>query len=136
MPVTHGVTGSSPVRTAKANSKLKQSSEILEFQSFFFFSASAKTVVLGSSHVAYSWDFLKAIFAPTNWRIYKPQNVLWYFLKSLRELFALVNTKQIAFFIHFSTLYLKGSQRVLKNISNHIKFIFAYILLIPYLLHL
>jgi hypothetical protein len=42
MPVTHGVTGSSPVRTAKANSKLKQSSEIQGFQSFFFFSASAK----------------------------------------------------------------------------------------------
>ncbi|MCY6361077.1 hypothetical protein OXV74_24080 [Bacteroides thetaiotaomicron] len=30
------------VRTAKANSKLKQSSEIQGFQSFFFFSASAK----------------------------------------------------------------------------------------------
>ena len=42
MPVTHGVAGSSPVRTAKANSKLKQSSEIQGFQSFFFFSASAK----------------------------------------------------------------------------------------------
>ena len=34
--------GSSPVRTAKVNSKLKQSSEIQGFQSFFFFSASAK----------------------------------------------------------------------------------------------
>ncbi|WP_204370615.1 hypothetical protein, partial [Bacteroides fragilis] len=42
MPVTHGVTGSSPVRTAKAKSKLKQSSEIQGFQSFFFFSALAK----------------------------------------------------------------------------------------------
>ena len=42
MPVTHGVTGSSPVRTAKANSELKQSSEIQGFQSFFFFSTSAK----------------------------------------------------------------------------------------------
>jgi len=39
MPVTHGVTGSSPVRTAKANSKLKQSSEIQGFQGFFFFPA-------------------------------------------------------------------------------------------------
>ncbi|MDC2010405.1 hypothetical protein PO014_21475, partial [Bacteroides thetaiotaomicron] len=42
MPVTHGVTGSSPVRTAKVNSKLKQSSEIQGFRSFFFFSVSAK----------------------------------------------------------------------------------------------
>ena len=42
MPVTHGVTGSSPVRTAKANSKLKQSSEIQEIQSFFLFLAPAK----------------------------------------------------------------------------------------------
>ena len=32
MPVTHGVTGSSPVRTAKVNNKLKQSSEIQGFQ--------------------------------------------------------------------------------------------------------
>jgi hypothetical protein len=46
MPVTHGVTGSSPVRTAKANSKLKQSPEILEFQGFFFFSTSARNSVL------------------------------------------------------------------------------------------
>jgi hypothetical protein len=37
MPVTHGVTGSSPVRTAKVNNKLKQSSEIQGFQSFFCF---------------------------------------------------------------------------------------------------
>ncbi|QJR64642.1 hypothetical protein [Phocaeicola dorei] len=34
--------GTITVRTAKANSKLKQSSEIQGFQSFFFFSASAK----------------------------------------------------------------------------------------------
>ena len=39
MPVTHGVTGSSPVRTAKVNNKLKQSSEIQGFQSFFSVSA-------------------------------------------------------------------------------------------------
>ena len=32
----------SPVRTAKANSKLKQSSEIQGFQSFFFFSLRQK----------------------------------------------------------------------------------------------
>ena len=49
MPVTHGVAGSSPVRTAKANSKLKQSSEIQGFQSFFFFSVSAKNSGLRGS---------------------------------------------------------------------------------------
>jgi hypothetical protein len=35
MPVTHGVTGSSPVRTAKANSKLKKNPEIQKFRDFF-----------------------------------------------------------------------------------------------------
>jgi hypothetical protein len=54
MPVTHGVTGSSPVRTAKANSKLKQSSEIQGFQSFFFFVVSAKKKALDSLYMAYS----------------------------------------------------------------------------------
>ena len=35
MPVTHGVTGSSPVRTAKANNKLKKNPEIQKFRDFF-----------------------------------------------------------------------------------------------------
>ncbi|WP_288906085.1 hypothetical protein, partial [uncultured Bacteroides sp.] len=41
----------SPVRTAKANSKLKQSSEIQGFQSFFFFSTSVKNGGLSNSCV-------------------------------------------------------------------------------------
>jgi len=40
------VDGSNTVRTAKVNSKLKQSSEIQGFQSFFFFSTSARNSVL------------------------------------------------------------------------------------------
>lgn len=33
---------------------------------FLFLRFGKKIVVLSSSHVAYSWDFLKAVFAPTN----------------------------------------------------------------------
>ena len=38
----------------------------LNFRAFSFSPLRQKIAVLGSSHVAYSWDFLKAVFAPTN----------------------------------------------------------------------
>ncbi|RYT74461.1 hypothetical protein EAJ06_22315 [Bacteroides intestinalis] len=49
--------------------QIANESKALKFKDFRAFSFSPlrqKIVVLSSSHVAYSWDFLKAVFAPTN----------------------------------------------------------------------
>ena len=37
-----------------------------DFRAFSFSPLRQKAAVLGSSHVAYPWDFLKAVFVPTN----------------------------------------------------------------------
>ena len=61
MPVTHGVTGSSPVRTAKANRKLKQSSEIQGFQSFFCFLYRQRITIKNKSCVGLFVGFLPVL---------------------------------------------------------------------------
>ena len=50
----------------KANSRLKQALKFKDFRVFYFSPLRQKIAVLGSPYVAYSWDFLKAGFAPTN----------------------------------------------------------------------
>ena len=49
MPVTHGVTGSSPVRTAFLWSKIKKSPEVQHFGTFFFSNPAPKSSGTGSS---------------------------------------------------------------------------------------
>ena len=61
MPVTHGVTGSSPVRTAKVNNKLKQSSEIQGFQSFFCFLYRQRITIKNKSCVGLFVGFLPVL---------------------------------------------------------------------------
>ena len=53
MPVTHGVAGSSPVRTAKRFDKLKQIPEVQPLQGFFVY-AMAKYGSLEQSELDYS----------------------------------------------------------------------------------
>ena|GEM_PF-3980800 len=57
MPVTHGVTGSSPVRTAKAN---KKDLKFKDFRSFFIFPASAKYIIYDET--IRLWVFFKLAF--------------------------------------------------------------------------
>ena len=118
MPVTHGVTGSSPVRTAKVNSKLKQSSEIQGFQSFFFFSASVKN----SSFRQFSRGLFVGLFESRfiNRKTFciNRKTFCDAFPNHFVSILHLLTQNELRFLFIFQN-HLSSSQREFKSSSNH-----------------
>ena len=58
--------------------------------------------IVAASKQGHCFTHSSGSISPLWFRSYKPQNVSWFFFKSLCECFALVNTKQIVIFYLFS----------------------------------